>query len=410
MRTHSLMKRILLFAIIFSSFIFTSHASIQDFNKRFELVRGDNGELVEVRDRMFVESVSILSYLNFMKQQITDHLNSRDAEFAEVQADQVMEMFYSQSDDPALRAGELEWMRPIVEDSITALKNFDLNQLFKNRKSKQVFQRFENELNRKWSLMGLGVIARPADSQFFYKRNVGYEAVKFGLNLAKRMLSSVPILNFASQFIVEYEKIVRERRIYHQNMFLHYIENYDAKELGMTKEEVDHAVSSLYEARIAWFNIFESQKAVAQWDRYGFDIFYAQVRMANQILILRPDFYDSLGNRINFAFQDANVKGKKVILNLFNKAHQFSQRPAVAYYYEQPKRIQTERALLEFVKVGMSLVTIPDFIKDIARGYINSMYKAHKLTEGALVAHLEETKNSGLKKQIIKQNLNPFIR
>ncbi len=402
-------KLVLGIVVLFSVVSFSAQGSVGDFKKRFELVRDNSGELVEVRDKLFIQEVSILNYLRFVQQQIVKSLNSRSADDPALAADQVMEMIY-EAQDEAIRGDQLEWMRPLVEDSVNELKNFDLNLLFKNSKSKNVFRNFERELQNQWSLLGVNLIARPQDSQYFYKRNVGYEAVKFGLNLAKKMLSNIPVLNFASQFIVEYEKVVRERRTFHQNMFLHFVENYDAKDLGMSKVEADRIVSSIYESRIAWFNYFESQAAISDWDRYGFNIFYRDIRMANQILITRPDFYDSLGNRINFAFQDAVVDGKKVILNLFNKAHQFSVRPAIAYYYEQPKRIETERALLELVKVGLSLVTVPDFVKDIARGHINSLYKAHKLTEGALVAYLEEVGNKRLKSQILSQNLNPFVR
>lgn len=395
---------VLLFSLV------SAHASVSDFEKRFNVVRSKNGTLVEIKDKNFVKEVSIIAFMNFVKNLVVKGLaNSRGEEVDPAEAANIiMERLYEDA-DLLERNDDLEWMRPVIEDSVSTLKKFDLNLLFKNRKVKKVLKDFEKELVKQWELLGLNTLSRPQDSQYFYKRNVGYQAVTFGLNIAKKFLSNVPVLNFASQSIVEYEKVVRERRIFHQNMLLHYIENYDAKSLGMTKTEVDQVVSSIYESRIAWFNIFESQNAQASWNKYGFNIFYRDLRVANQILVLRPDMFDSLGTRHNFAFIDAKVKGKKVILNLFNKAHQFSSKPAIAYYYNSPKKVEQERALIELTKVGLSLISMPDFIKDIARSHLNSMYKAHKLTEGALVAYLEEKQNP-LKDQILNQVFNPFVR
>lgn len=397
-----------LIAICLSAQIF---ASVESFEKRFELVRDQDGTLIQIKDRNFVEDVRLSRYLSFIKERIEEALqNESFGRSTDAKSDYVMGLMTSHEEESSRAELDLEWMRPYVKGSIEAFEVHNLGRILRNRKVKEVFNKFEAQLNREWVLLGLGIIARPGDAQFFYKRNVGYQVVTMGLNLAKSMLGEIPLLNIASQMIVEYERAVRERRLYHQNMFLHFAENYAADELGMTDKEMDHVVSSIYEARIQWFNYFESEKAVELWDRYGFDKFYARIRQANQLLIMRPDIFETLGTRINYAFQDATSKDRKVIYNLFDSAHQFTSMPAISYYYEQPNRIKMERSLMELVKAGLGLITIPDFAKTLITGHIDSMYKKQRLTEGGLMAHLEEVENHSLKRRIHAQNLNPFIR
>ena len=153
-------------------------------------------------------------------------------------------------------------------DSLAQIEKMDVERIFNDPKFHQVIQYFEAQINKGLALIGLNVIAELNDSSFFYKRNVTYEAVKMALNLAKRITSSVPILNTAAYVLVEVERLIRERRHFHQNMVMHYFENVAPEKLEMTHEEVSFAWSSIYESQIPWYAKWESDSARSNWKKY----------------------------------------------------------------------------------------------------------------------------------------------
>ena len=242
------------------------------------------------------------------------------------------------------------------------------------------------------------------DPKYFYTRNLGYQAVKFGLDLARKKLSTIPLLNAASDIIVKVEKLVRERRIYHQNMLLYYLDNFAPETLGLTKDEADRAFSSIYESRISAISYWESNQAQAQWLTYGTDAFYNGWRMANRTLLINQQRYGEIGERLTHAFND----DKKVIINLFDQQSMIQWYPSVAYDYTRPNFVKRRRELHRLVQVGMSFITIPAFFKDTITSYIESTYAKQRLTEGSLYAFFEAHQMDEMKNRMIRQTMNPF--
>lgn len=405
---------LLVFLLVFQSHVFSQ--DLTDFQSRFKFVRDNEGSLIEVRDRSLTMNIGIKDFLKGIKTLAQDFQSSSQRSGVDYQVQMATDLILENienSNSSASRSSEMNdvpLLRPHIEKSLKNIVEMDINSLFKDPKVEKFIQNFEKDLQKAWSLWGLNLIARPQDSQFFYKRNVTYEVVKIALNLAKNQFSQIPVLNLVSYVVVEYEKLVTSRRTYHQNMFLHYLENYDHSELGLTKKEADHIFSSIYESRLSLVDFMLSQNLKNSWESYGTDQFYNRIRQANRYLILRPEAFDELGERINFAFQVAVINDEKVILNLFDKAHMFSGKAAISYYFDQPHKVQLTRALTRLAQVGMGFISMPGWVKSFANQILDSSYKEHSLTEGALNAYFLSQNENNLAKSIQKQSLNPFLQ
>ena len=200
----------------------------------------------------------------------------------------------------------------IVIDSLKQIENVDVDAIFKNQKFRDFIKKFESKLQDALSKLNPTVLVNTQDPSYFYRRKVTYQVVKWGLDLAKKIFSNVPVLNTASYVLVKVEKLIRERREFHQNLLLHYMENHEA-DLNLSKEDVDLAFSSVYESRIPWFAFWESNAAKQGWAKYGINKFFTNVRMANATLRANRSRYSRSGKRLNFAFQEVREKDENVV-------------------------------------------------------------------------------------------------
>ncbi|HAZ12605.1 MAG: hypothetical protein A2X86_11595 [Bdellovibrionales bacterium GWA2_49_15] len=370
--------------------------SLSNFNKRFILIR-ENGKLMEVRDRFLTLGFKIRPVVAYYKGLISSEqaLMALSPESYKAQIDKTFQETYEATPD-------------YLNESLVSLQNIDIEKVFSDPKFNELLGKFEARIDQELAKIGLITLARPYDAQFFYKRQALYEIVKAFLNLAKSQLGEVPVLNTAMFIIQEAERMIRQRRTFHQNMLLHYLENFKEEELGLTHDEANMIWSSVYESRIPWYAFWETDFANQNWMKYGTDRFFQSIRLANTRLRDQSSQYQELGARHNFAFQDAKLKNKKVIINLFDTKDMFSRRQAVAYYYDSPNLVIRQRLLLQLGQLGLSFLSIPGFIKDFTGSYLKSMYENQRLTEGALVGYFESREQYGMAQQMAVQNVNPF--
>lgn len=369
---------------------------MDSFNNRFQLVRKE-GKLVEIKDRFLSKGFKIAPLLNYYKGLLSQEQKKMAFD---------LEDYKNQINDTFL---ESETKTPEhLSESLIALRDIDIEKVFNHPKFLTIVQKFEFKINQELDKIGLITLASPLDPRFFVHRKALYEITKMFLNMAKSQIGEVPVLNAAVFILSEAERMVRERRTFHQNMLMHYLENFKAEDLGMTSLEASGVWSSIYESRITWYAFWESAHAEKNWATFGQTKFSQYVQLANTRLTRAQGHYENLGVRHNFAFQDANLKGKKIIINLFDKKDMLSSKHSIAFYYENPKLITKQRVLLQLGQLGLSFVTIPQFVKDFANSYFKSMYEAQRITEGALVGHFESESNVAMAQHFIRQNVNPF--
>ncbi len=370
--------------------------ALSNFNKRFVLIR-ENGKLMEVRDRFLTLGFKIRPVVSYYKSLLGSEqaMMSLSPESYAAQIDKTFLATYDATPD-------------YLTDSLLSLQTIDIDKVFSDPQFNDLLTKFETKIDQQLANIGLITLARPGDPNFFYQRQALYQIVKAFLNLAKSQLGEIPVLNTAMFIIQEAERMIRERRTFHQNMLLHYLENFKEEELGLTHDEANMIWSSIYESRIPWYAFWETDLANQNWMKYGTDKFFQDIRLANTRLRDQSSRYQELGTRHNFAFQDAKFKDKKVIINLFDAQDMFNSRQAIAYYYDKPSLVPRQRILLQLGQLGLSFLSLPGFVKDFTQSYLKSMYEKQRLTEGALVGYFESKDDSVMARQMNMQNVNPF--
>jgi hypothetical protein len=400
--------RIALLCLVFSLQAFGSTPmSMDGFNKRFVIKKNDNGEITAVKMKFFTKKFTLKPYLiqikNDIKEEI-ERMRSQDKSVNQAQLDAFMDELIAGSD----KSNEAYENAKIVRDSLENLPTINVDETFAEIQKHDVLNKFAFDLKKALKMLDLSIVADPTDARFFYRKNVTYEVVRRAIDFAKKKFDNVPVLNLVSFVIVKVHDLVLEQRLFHQNMLLHYMQNFETK-LGMTESEVNRVFSSIYESRIAATGYGESNRAAANWEMYGLDKFFGIVRAGNT-RIRRSNSTYQMGNKLNFAFvKMTNEKGEKIISHLGHNKHQFSSKMAEAYNFDKPNKVKRFRSLLNLGQVGLGFLPLNGNIKSLISGFVESFYTAQKRTEGALVGYFESTGNTEMFNAVLKQNINPYL-
>ena len=386
--------------------------SADAFNKRFQVIRSDDGKLVGIRDRTLPVKFSVAPYIAMIKSQLVQEQSLLRANLASGEYESQVRSVLDEDRELLLSQGytEQDYDRYVqtVIDSLKKLAVVNVENVFTNPAFNEVVSKYEGKLTDAILLLDPTIMANVQDPTFFYKRNVTYKAVSWALDFARKRLSQIPILNTVSYIVVQVEKLITERRNFHQNMLLHYLESFKEEDLGLTHDEVNMIWSSVYESRIPWFAFWESSSAKGNWMKYGVDNFYGNFRAATGRLTKAGALYTQIDERMNFAFQKVSYKNEKVVVNLFDNESMFQSRPAIAYNYDRPTQIARKRIMLNLAQLGLSFVPLNATIKDTAGNFIKSFYAKQKITEGALYGYFESMGDQAGLAQVKVQYMNPF--
>ncbi|MCO4753444.1 MAG: hypothetical protein KC478_03130 [Bacteriovoracaceae bacterium] len=392
--------------MLFSLASFANESALEGLNKRFVFKRAADGRLESVKMKFVNKNFSIAPYIAQVKEDIkTEILRMSNKSFYQYELDEFVEELESDQ----VYDKEISRNIGVVRAAIENLPNIKVDESFSQVASEGVLQKFELDLKNAFAMLDLSIIAYPNDSRFFYRKNVTYQVVKQALDFARRRLDSVPLINLASFIIVQVHDMVLEQRTFHQNMLLHYLQNFKAQELGLKKEEVDLVLSSIYESRISALSLGESNKAANNWDRYGVNNFFTLVRSCNTKIRRTTQAYDSVNERYNFAFVEVVENGERVVKNLIDGKHMFSGRAATAYNYSRPNKVKRFRALLNLGELGLGFLPIPGWIKGNVENFLESFYVRQRLSEGSLVGYFESTGKDEMAKAIASQMSNPYL-
>ena len=404
------MKKIWMSLLIFSVALsaFASDALVSEaFNKRFKLVRNDEGKLTAVKMRLYSKRFTIAPYLKQIKADLIEQIRlmkSKDVH-AQFEIDELLEELES-SIEKSTHGDQAENVH-VLRRSFANLPVIKVEDTLKKIQLKGVLKRFQTELKKVLKMLDLAIIADPTDTRYFYRKNVTYTVVKEALEFAKKRFDNIPVLNLASFVIVRVHEMILEQRLVYQNMLLHYLQNHETM-LGMTTTEVNRVFSSVYESRIPVTGFQESNLAKRTWGKYGLNKFYAVVRMGNNKI--RRNRTLVMEKHVNFGFIEVKEEGQRVIKNLINNKHMFSGKMATAYYYDKPNKVRRFRTLLNLGQLGLGFLPIPGWIKSNVESFVESYYVQQKRTEGALIGFFEATGHQAMFEAIIKQNVNPYLK
>jgi hypothetical protein len=396
---------------------FAQNRALSGFEKRFSLIKDPQGKVTAIKLKKVISRFSIMPFIEQIKEDLLGEqrslFNQSDAQ-REAQLD---ELLIAMGFDPYMKQGEGSEEAQMIKESFLNIKHIDVESTFMELTKGGFWQEFETKMHEAFLFIDPTVLANLEDSRFFYKRAVTYEVVIWALNQAKKHFSDIPVLNIASFVIVRVHDMMLEQRHFHHNMLLHYFESIPETKLGMTKDDVDRTVSSIYEYRIGVANVLESNRAAQDWMNYGMNNFYRQVRAGNgrvrswQSGLSNVNF--SQVKKLNFAFAQVTEKSgrnsSERIYHLHLNGHRFSRKPAMAYDFSRPNVVRQNRALLNLAGVGLGFIPMPGRLKASVDSFINSFYVEQVRMEGALVAHFESTGNEEMIRRVYAQRANFYI-
>jgi hypothetical protein len=403
----------IVFLFFLSAPLFAEDLALKGFQERFSLVRNPEGKVASIRLKKLVSRFSLLPFIEQIKQDLIGEQNSFHSLTENDKREEIDQLISDLGFDPYLKmqngSEEIEHLR----QAFLNIQNIDINNAFAKLNQGDFWKEFEAKLNEAFLFIDPTILVNLEDSRFFYKRTVTYEVVRWALEEVKKRFSDIPVLNIASFIVVRVHDMMLEQRHFHHNMLLHYFETISEDKLTMTKEEIDRTVSSIFEYRIEVTNIFESNRAAADWSNYGMNNFYRQVRAGNtKIRNWQSGFSDvnfSNIKKLNFAFAQVKDESSFKIYHLHHNAHQFSGKPALAFDYSNPGVVKRNRAILNLAGVALGFIRIPQFIKANVDSFIKSFYVSQVRTEGALVGYFESQGKLPMIKKIYAQRANFYI-
>jgi hypothetical protein len=393
---------------------FAQNLNAAGFQNHFNVIKDDQGQVSVIKLKRATKLFTLKPFI----QQIVNDLKGEQAKMAkmtdselEAEVDQLLE---NAGYNPYSLAGEqgAEESRNF-KASILNIRNIDVDATFAELDVRDFWAEFEAKLNEAFLFLDPSVLTNNNDARFFYKKNVTYKVVTWALEQAKKRFANVPVLNIASFVIVRIHDMMLEQRHFHHNMLLHYFENVSEADLGMTKSDVDRAVSSIYEYRIEATAYTESNRAAANWANYGMNNFYQLIRTGNNQVSGWTSGMSTLGftnvKKINFGFAEVSQNDVRKIYHLHHKAHQFSGKPSLAFDYSKPNQVKRNRSLMNLGCVALGFINIPGGIKNAVENFVKSMYVQQVRAEGALVGYFETSGNTEMKNSIYAQRSNLYI-
>jgi hypothetical protein len=392
---------------------FAQDLALKGFESRFKVDRNAEGKVTAIKLKKAITRFTIIPFIEQLKNDL-----KREQAFLNGLSDSQLEsevdsMLFEMGYGPNLVGTEGEEEAARLRQSLLSVRNINVDTTFRELNKVDFWKEFESKLNEAFLFIDPTILANLDDARFFYKRQVTYKVVVWALEQAKKRFAHIPVLNIASFVIVRVHEMMLEQRHFHHNMLLHYFETIPESKLGMTKEEVDRSVSSIYEYRIQAENLMESNKAARDWLNYGMNAFYIQVRTGNSRI---RSWESGLSNmsfqsirKLNFGFAQVNERGAERIYHLHINAHQFSGKPALAYDFADPNRVKRNRALLNIGNLALGFIEMPGWLKGQVEAFINSMYVNQVRTEGALVGHFESMGNEAMIRKIYDQRANFYI-
>ncbi len=394
--------------------VFAEDLALKGFNERFSLIRNESGKITSIRLKKAITRFSVMPLIEQLKQDLLGEQSSFHS-LTEFDKEEEFNSFLSHLGyDPYLKINgqgqeEIEW----IKKSFLNIGNVNVKEAFAKLNQGDFWKKFEEKLNEAFLFIDPTILVNLEDSRFFYKRTVSYEVIRWALEEVKKRFDDIPVLNIASFIIVRVHDMMLEQRHFHHNMLLHYFETIPETNLSMTKEEIDRSVSSIYEYRIEVTNIFESNRAAADWLNYGMNNFYKMVRSGNSKI---KSWQSGLSNvefsevkKLNFAFAQVKEDQSQKIYHLHHSLHQFSRKPSLAYDFSNPKLVKRNRMLLNLAGIALGFVRIPVQIKANVDNFIKSFYVTQVRTEGALVGYFESQGNIPMIDSIYAQRSNFYI-
>ena len=317
-------KLILLIICLVPSTIFAQ--SLDQFHRRYTLERNSGGTLIKIIDNDITaasESFSLSTEIN----NLTSLLkimgkNSRSRTLFEIENDlkSVLEKL----------SNEKENYESITEELISIISELPSEKLWNSDKASSVYQKLEQNWMDEVKNGSFSIIANLEDKYYFYKINLHTQLMKGVISLAKSVVPGGAALNAVTYIIKRFSSFVEDSKAYHQNILLQYLTTFSPKDLGITEQERNLAISSIMEAKTKWFDVFSLFRVKKNWEGFGLRKIEKQQKKVWKRLSKHRNKYSYVGDSIGTYFYNVGFKkGNNGIVNLlkgkflFNKVRRF---------------------------------------------------------------------------------------
>ncbi len=400
----SLLKLPLVAILFVSSLAFTATPQ-EVFEKNFNIIYKE-GNIEFIKMKTFTKSPSLKLYVDGLLNNLEFVIN----ELAQNGIDQDLEEdFYEYLEANSIHSDpKKDEAIEATKRSIRFMKSKRYQRAFSRIKRSGIFDEFQTKLKDHMKLLDVSILSAPMDSKFYLKKKAIGKVVQQLLKMAQKRFSNVPVLNTISFVLKKMEEFYVEQRTYYQHFLVYLMMNHE-NELDMNGDQINHILSSLYESQIPILNRLLSAKAIENWDRYGTDTYFTNLRLGKTKLRSRQGDFKSIGKQIGYAFVEVETEQGKMIMNLINSKHKYTSQMAVAYNYEKPKKVAMMRMLLNFSELGLGFIPVSNFIKKEARGFLQSLYREQRIMEGSLMAYFQVQGNEGMVKSLKFSQIDPFL-
>jgi hypothetical protein len=253
------------------------------------------------------------------------------------------------------------------------------------------------------------VIADLNDSTFFYRatwrKNILDWAVD-AIGLGGLSGPAVSLITYLFQTAID---DLLQRRAFYQNYTLHYLLSFSPHDLGLKKSEVNSILSSLYEARIEFYDILESQKAQSDWAHFGTNSMKQDSDDSARRLADNASNYQSIGSPYDFIFYPVRTRNGSLIENFRDPLGFGSTLPSLAFDNQNPTGIRDLRIAEQVFLLAINVAPITSLVQSVVTWLVRSQFAPQIESEGALMAEFELTGDSSRMNAVVDQSVNPWL-
>lgn len=384
------MKLVLILFIAIASFSAFSAGNLESYKKRFRVIRDEEGRALRIIDR------SLHTRLSFTKFSQTYHGWFISEESNLLAGSQFLNI------EAEIESRELSRQLTLILDQV---KKYKLENIIAGNSFKRVNTFLKGEF-KKVSTVGFRTVSNLENTTFFFQ-NKHYK--KISLSAKKEAQKFFPKEHDEKvvQFLIErYIGFLKDSRTYHQSILLHYLTNYSSSELGLSKQEIGMAMSSILEGDIKIHNIFSRRRLKKNWETYGQNKLKEIASESMKKVIKFRDIYEHTPYFANPYFARTKMKrGEEVWINPYFQNKALDNSPSLSFDYARPEYVYKKRRYFELLIFSQVQSGGAGKIK---KYFSDLKYRRQMLKEGMLYGFYESRGDDEMMKKLLKQSLNPL--
>lgn len=383
------LKKMVFILSLLISFHTLAAESLVAYEKRFRIIRDEEGRALRVIDRSLHTR---LSFINF-SQTYFDWFIKESPELS------MASMFSSTGAES--ESIEINRQLNLI---LKKVRKYKLGILIESSAFKKI-SLFLNSEFKKVSTVGFRTVSNLENTTFFYQ-NKHYRRIEGATKKEVSKFFPRILDEMVVGYLVErYIGFLRDSRTYHQSILLHYLTNFKAVDLGMTDLEVGRAISSILEADIKLHNFISRRRLKRNWDTYGKNKLREIGSQSLNTVLRFNDQYQHSPFFANPYFARTKMKrGEEVWINPYYQNKALDNTPSLSFDFSRPNFVYKKRRYYELILFA----EIQSDSSKLRKYFTHLKFRRQMLKEGLLYGFYESKGDTAMMNKIIKQSLNPL--